>query len=102
MVVIFSWIKKELAYLKDSFFEIIKSVIIVILASSGFGCALLLRYQGFNGTIITFISLLVEFIALILCYLMLRGYLKSGEEVGPSKPKGKRKEKIKEKKYHVK
>ena len=81
MVVLYSWIKKELIYLKDSFFEIIKAFVIVILASSGFGCALFLRYQGFNGTIITFTSLVVEFVSLILCYFMFRGYMKSEEEL---------------------
>ena len=60
MVVIFSWIKKELVYLKDSFFEIIKGIIIVFLASAGLGCALLLRYLGFNGTTITFFGVITE------------------------------------------
>ena len=90
MVVIFSWIKKELIYLKDSFFEIIKALIIVILASSGFGCALLLRDQGFNGTVITFVSIILELVSLILCYLMFRGYLKSEEESESPKLSGKR------------
>lgn len=90
MVVLFSWIKKELTYLKDSFFEIIKAFIIVILASSGFGCALFLRDQGFNGTVITFTSLIVEMISLILCYFIFRGYMKSEEEPKSNKPNGKK------------
>ncbi|KKN63721.1 hypothetical protein LCGC14_0498860 [marine sediment metagenome] len=90
MVVLFLWIKKELIYLKDSFFEIIKAFIIVILASSGFGCALILRYLGYNGTIITFTSLIIELISLILCYLMFRGYIKSVDESESTKPTGKK------------
>ena len=89
MVVIFSWIKKELVYIKDSFFEIIKALFFVILASSGFGCALFLRYLGYNGTIITFVSLIVEFIGLVICYLLFKGYLKSEETIEPTKKKGK-------------
>ncbi len=80
MVSIFSWIKKEIIYLKDSFVEIIKSIILVALACSGLLLALLLRYLGYNGTIITFVGLISEFIALILCYFLIRGYLKLEEK----------------------
>jgi len=90
MVILFSWIKKELIYLKDSLFEIIKAFIIVILVSSGFGCALILRYIGFNGTIITFISIILEIVSLILCYLMIRVYIKSEEESESPKSSGKK------------
>jgi len=90
MVALLSWIKKELFYIKDSFSEIIKAFIFFVLASSGFGCALYLRYQGYNGTIITFVSLIVEFIALILCYFLFRGYLKTEEIAEPSKTEGKK------------
>lgn len=90
MVVLFSWIKKELIYLKDSFSEIIKAIILTILAASGFVCAIFLRYQGYNGTIITFVSLVVEFIALVLCFFMFRSYFKSEESTEQSKPKGKK------------
>ncbi len=89
MASIFSWIKKELVYIKDSFFEIIKGIIFVILASTGLACALLLRYLGYNGTIITFFGIITEFISLLLCYFLFRGYLKSEEKTEPSKPKGK-------------
>lgn len=87
MVLIFSWIKKELVYLKDSFFEIIKGIIFVILASAGLGSALLLRYLGFNGTIISFFGIITEFISLLLCYFLFRGHLKSEEKAQSSKPK---------------
>ena len=89
MVLVFSWIKKELLYLKDSFFEIIKGFIFVILASAGLGCALFLRYLEFNGTIITLFGIITEIISLLLCYFLFRGYLKTEEKSEPSKPKGK-------------
>jgi len=86
---IFSWIKKELSYIKKSFMDIIRGLILFILASSGLSIAILLRYFGYNGTVITFFGLIVEFIALLLCYLLLKGYLKSKEEQDSSKPKEK-------------
>ncbi|MBY8989397.1 MAG: hypothetical protein KGD58_01470 [Candidatus Lokiarchaeota archaeon] len=87
---IFSWIKKEFSYIKKSFMDIIRGLILFILASSGLSIAILLRYFDYNGTVITFFGLIVEFIALLLCYLLLRGYLKSKEEQDTSKPKEKK------------
>ncbi len=84
---IFSWIKKELIYIKDSFKEIVKGFIIFVLASSGLVCAIILRYLGYNGTEITFFSLAVELISLFLCYLLLKGFLKSEEDQDKSKGK---------------
>ncbi|MHA2036445.1 MAG: hypothetical protein ACW98X_08425 [Promethearchaeota archaeon] len=81
---VFSWIKKELVYIKDSFKEIVKGFIIFALASSGLVIAILLRYLGYNGTVITFFGLVIEFISLFLCYLLLKGYLKSKEDQGKS------------------
>jgi len=89
MVSIFSWIKKEIIYIKDSFIEIIKGIILVALSSSGLVFALLLRYLGYNGTIITFFGLISEFIALILCYFLIRKYLKIEEKRQLSTQKGK-------------
>jgi len=80
MTLIFSWIKKELVYIKDSFKELVKGFIIFALASSGLVFAILLRYLGYNGTVITFFSLAIELISLFLCYLLLKGYLKSKED----------------------
>jgi hypothetical protein len=87
---VFSWIKKEIVYIKDSFFEIVKALLLVILASSGLGCALFLRYLGYNGTIISFVSIIIELIALLLGYLLFRGYLKAEEKTESTKPKGKK------------
>jgi len=84
---IFSWIKKELIYIKDSFKEIVKGFIIFALVSSGLVCAIILRYLGYNGTEITFFSLAVELISLFLCYLLLKGFLKSEEDQDKSKGK---------------
>jgi len=85
-----SWIKKELAYIKNSFMDIIRGFIVFILASSGLGVAILLRYLEFDGTVITFFGLIVEIISLFLCYFLLRGYLKSKEELDASKSKEKK------------
>ncbi|MFX1309227.1 MAG: hypothetical protein ACFE9M_01585 [Promethearchaeota archaeon] len=87
---VLSWIKKEIVYIKDSFFEIIKALFLVVLASSGLGFALILRYLGYNGTIISFVSIIAEIISLLLCYYLLRGYLKTEEKAEISKSKGKK------------
>ena len=87
MVLVFSWIKKELMYLKDSFSEILKGFILVILASAGLGCALFLIYLGFNGTFITLFGIITEIISLLVCYYLFRGYLKTEEKTEPSKSK---------------
>ncbi len=84
---VFSWIKREIVYIKDSFKEIVKSFIIFALASSGLVIAILLRYLGYNGTVITFFGLIIEFISLFLCYLLLKGYLKSKVDQGKSEGK---------------
>ncbi|MBY8983797.1 MAG: hypothetical protein KGD65_01895 [Candidatus Lokiarchaeota archaeon] len=86
---VFSWIKKELGYIKDSFEEIVKGFIIFALASSGLVIAILLRYFGYNGTVITFFGLVVEFVSLFLCYLLLKGYLRSKEDQEKSEEKEK-------------
>jgi len=78
---VISWVKKEIVYIKNSFIEIVKGVIFFILASSGFGASLLLRYLRYNGTVITSLGLIVECISLFLCYFLLRKYLKSKDEL---------------------
>lgn len=75
-----SWLKKEFGYIKDSMGQILKAFLIVILLSSGLAIAIYLRFLGTNGTIITFISLVVECVAIILCHLLLRGYIKPSDE----------------------
>ena len=71
-----SWLKKEFGYIKDSMGQILKAFLIVILLSSGLALAIFLRFLGTNGTIITFISIVFECGALILCHFLLRGYIK--------------------------
>ncbi|MFX1241700.1 MAG: hypothetical protein ACFFA7_10685 [Promethearchaeota archaeon] len=90
MASVFSWIKKEIGYIFSSLSQIIKALLLVGFASSGLGCAIFLRYIGYNGTIITFVSIIVEFIALVLCYFLIRGYLKTANEKEPSASKGKK------------
>ncbi|MHA1438496.1 MAG: hypothetical protein ACTSPD_13050 [Promethearchaeota archaeon] len=87
MSAILSWIKKELEYLKDSFIEIIMGFIFFILAFSGLGVALLLRYLEFNGNIIASVGIVTEMIALFLCYFIFKGYLKLEEEVKQTEKK---------------
>ncbi|MHA2282927.1 MAG: hypothetical protein ACXAC5_18955 [Promethearchaeota archaeon] len=89
MASVFSWIKRELVYIKDSFKEIVKGFIIFALASSGLVIAILLRYFGYNGTVITFFGLVIEFISLFLCYLLLKGYLRSKDDQEKSEGKEK-------------
>ncbi|MHA2182602.1 MAG: hypothetical protein ACXAAH_14370 [Promethearchaeota archaeon] len=84
---VFSWIKKEIIYIKDSFKEIVKGFLVFALATSGLVVAILLRYFGYNGTVITFFGLAIEFISLFLCYLLLKGYLRTKED--QEKPKAK-------------
>lgn len=90
MASIFTWIKKELGFLKDSLLEIIKAFILFVLAFSGLGVAIVLKYLGYNGTIIASLGIATELVALILCYFMLKVYVKPKEEPEPSKPKGKK------------
>jgi hypothetical protein len=90
MASLFTWIKKELVFIKDSFLEIIKGFILFLLAFSGLGLAIVLRYLGYNGTIISSIGVATELIALILCYFMFKGLVKPKEEPEPPKAKGKK------------
>ena len=75
-----SWIKKELNYLKDSLSQIINGFLLFILVSSGLGCAILLNYFELNGTIIAFLSVILQVIALILSYFLVRKYFKKDEK----------------------
>jgi multisubunit Na+/H+ antiporter MnhB subunit len=84
-----SWIKKELAYLKDSLPQVFKGCLIVILATSGLGIAILLRFLDFNGSIIAFVGILIEAIAMIFCYFLVRKYFIEKEESKPEKPQKK-------------
>lgn len=75
-----SWIKKELLYLKESFSQIIQGFILFVFACSGLGVAILLRYLEFGGTIIAFIGIVIEAIAMILSYLIFRKFFKPRKE----------------------
>jgi ABC-type antimicrobial peptide transport system permease subunit len=69
-----SWIKKEIVYLKDSLPQLINGIVIFLLVSSGLGFALLLNLFNLNGTVIAFISVIIQIIALILSYFLVRKY----------------------------
>ncbi|MCJ7651224.1 MAG: hypothetical protein MUP85_21660 [Candidatus Lokiarchaeota archaeon] len=75
-----SWLKKEFGYIKDSMGQILKALLIVVLLSSGLAMAIFLRFLGTTGTMITFISIVVECAAIILCHFFLRGYIKPNDE----------------------
>ena len=75
-----SWIKRELSYIKDSFSQIIKALILFLLASLGLLSALYLRFLGFNGTIISFVGIIVEIVALVLLFFLFRKHLLIKEE----------------------
>ncbi|MBD3338012.1 MAG: hypothetical protein GF353_02815 [Candidatus Lokiarchaeota archaeon] len=85
-----SWIKKELKYIKKAIPQICQGLILFALAISGLAVALLLRHFGFNGYVIAGGGVLIELIAILLCYILFRTYLK--KEEGPSSvEKGKKK-----------
>ena len=87
---IFSWLKKEIIYIKDSFFEIIKGFVLFILCLSGLASAIFLRYLNYNGITITIISIAIEFVALILCYFIFKVYIKPEKKEEPISSKGKK------------
>ena len=84
-----SFVKKEIRYIRDSFSQILKALFIFISFSSGLFVALLLRSIGTNGTIISFVSIISEIIMLIMCYFLLRKYVKVTEEKEEIKGKSK-------------
>ena len=85
-----SKIRAYLQYLLDSISQIIKGFILFILSFSGLLCALVLRHLDYNGSIIAGVGVLVEAIAIILCYLIFKTYLKTEEETKPAPQKGKK------------
>ena len=69
-----SWIKREVNYLKDSIPQIAYGFLIFLLVSSGLGFAILLNFININGTVIAFTSVIIQLIALILSYFLVRKY----------------------------
>jgi len=84
-----SFVKKEISYIRDSFSQIIRAFIIFMLFSSGLFSALLLRVVGINGTFISFISISIEIIMLIISYFLLKRFIQPAEkkEAFKGKPK---------------
>lgn len=82
-------IKRQIEYLIESLSQIIKGFILFLLSFSGLLCALLLRHLDYNGSIIAGIGVLVEIIAMILLYLIFKGYLRKEVESEPTEKKGK-------------
>jgi len=91
MPAIISWIKRQFQYLKDSLPDIIRSLIFFGLAFSGLVCALILRQLGYNGALIATVSVSVELVGMILCYIIFKSFTKPLDETqSPSIKKGKR------------
>jgi len=84
-----SELKTGLGYIKDSFSQIVKGFILSILATSGLGFAILLKYFGYNGSTIAFAGIVLEVIGLILSYILLRKYVTIAEEDKGKEQKGK-------------
>jgi len=86
-----SGLKTGLGYIKDSFSQILKGFILFVLVTLGLGFAVLLKYLGYNGSIIASIGITLEAIGLILSYLLLRKYvtLKEEEDGNKKERKGK-------------
>lgn len=80
---IFSAIKKQISYFFNSIPEIIKGFILFILAFSGLGSALVLRYFDQSGAIIIAVGISMEILAMIAIYFIFRKYLKSEEDIKP-------------------
>lgn len=76
-----SFVKKEIGYIRESFSQILKATFVFLLFSSGLFCALLLRLVGINGTFISFISISIEIIMIIISYFLLKSF------IGPSEKK---------------
>ena len=85
-----SKIRSYIQYLLDSISQIIRGFILFILSFSGLLCALLLRHLDYSGSIIAGVGVLVEAIAIILCYLIFKTYLRKEEETEPTPQKGKK------------
>ena len=82
-----SWIKREIIYLKDSIPQIANGVLIFLLVSSGLACAIFLNLANINGTVIAFLSIVVELIALIMSYFLVRKYFTEKEPEDNKKKK---------------
>ncbi|TFF98860.1 MAG: hypothetical protein EU547_00175 [Promethearchaeota archaeon] len=79
MAFIFSWIKKSLYYLRDSGKEILIGCFLVLFSISGLITASIIRYLGFNGILISLISIIVEIIAIIFSYFIFVTFFKEKE-----------------------
>ncbi|TFG23778.1 MAG: hypothetical protein EU532_13175 [Promethearchaeota archaeon] len=84
-----SFVKKEIGYIRDSFSQILRAIFIFVLFSSGLICALLLRLVGTNGTFISFISITIEIIMLIISYFLLNNFIETTEKTEGVKGKTK-------------
>lgn len=76
-----SWLKKELNYIKESIPQIINGFLLFLLVSSGPGVAIFLNFLDQNGTIIAFLSFVIELLSLIASYFLVRKHFIDKEEV---------------------
>ena len=59
----------------SKFKDLINGFLLFILIISGLAIALMLRFYNFNGNMIVLISVLVELVGIIMCYLILKNLL---------------------------
>jgi len=62
-----------------------------LLSFSGLGCAILLRYLEYNGSIIAVLGIITEMISMIICYFIFLNYFNPKKE--SEKPEIKKKKK---------
>jgi hypothetical protein len=77
--------------LSEKVLQLIGGFTLFILSFSGLLCALLLRHYKYNGIVIALIGVLIEIIAIALCYYFFKNYLTKEEEVEKAEKKGKQK-----------
>ncbi|TFF87154.1 MAG: hypothetical protein EU550_03820 [Promethearchaeota archaeon] len=90
MSAVLNWFKKQIEYLKDSLPELFMATIFFFLTFSGVLSAILLRYLGNNGIVITFYSLIVQGVALVFCYFLFRKYLISDDKSDANQKRSKK------------
>ena len=74
-------IRRNLSSIIKKFKDLINSFLLFILTLSGFAMAVVLRILDFNGNLIVLISVIIEIIGILLCYLILKNYLE--EKIKP-------------------
>ena len=83
--------KKILEIIYNNLIQIFNGSILFLLSFSGLICAFILRNFDYNGAIIASFGILIESVAIFICYLFFKRYFKKEEAKAPSESKGKKK-----------